>query len=567
MGNLNRATDKRWGLPAGLIALLLGLVLFGGLSGPTPAYAKAILCGQCHSIPPQSSDNGNIKDTTARHFEHVTSVGTSPNYNTTSCGRCHTVPPTAAPTATHINTLNRTVNINSSDGAAPGLSYNRATKNCTNACHSNRNDAFWTYTSHLTCNSCHYRSGLPGNYTQMLEFGLHRRAFGTVSSFGHFSSIINVGDNTQTVTCNNCHPDNSADVNLTHAKASTFQGRADMNPTDVFQNVTVIDVGYTKGYSHDSGTCTSACHNNSANPVGFANMTVYYKPGDKIVFGGYSAPKWSDTTLRCNACHSVPSQQATFSNTTSGVFGTYTTAASKNADAHHLAHMFVYKLNSTNFPNQDRNIYCSDCHKLPNVTAVRGFKNHSTYGQNGSGLISLPVKSQNARVVFRRNSGIGRDGINPASFTGTVASCTNIYCHSAISPTAKAQWSGQACNSCHGTKNGVEAGSGAPGYRDWTTPSTYSAFEDYTGGGGAHYMHVEKLGYSCRTCHYRGGVDNPANHHKTTTVVLRQNVTVNVEPKWWFKNNSSVYNKANRTCSNVRCHYGTSKNWDCSPAH
>ena len=545
MGNLNRATDKRWGLPAGLIVLLLGLVLSGGLSGPTPAYAKAILCGQCHSIPPKSSDNGNVKDTTGLHFAHATSVYVSPGvYNTQgTCARCHTVPPSSAPTATHNNRI-LGVNITSFSGVAPGLKYNRSTRNCTNACHKNQNDAFWTYTSHLTCSSCHPRNMQTGSITLS---GLH---MDPAHTYKHFSSIIKVGNNAQTVTCTYCHPDNSTDTNLTHAKAGNFQDRANM--TEAFQNVTVIGVGYTKGSTAGTGTCTNACHNNASDP--FGNYSVEFAPGVAKKIAPYQNPKWSDTDLQCNSCHSTPSQSATF-----------TGASSLYANEHHQAHMFKYKLNSTNFPNADRNIYCSDCHKLPSMTATRGFRNHSTYGQGGSGIISLPVKSQNARIYLLRRGNLGRDGINPASFASASASCSNVYCHSAISPTATAVWGGQACNSCHGTSNGVEVGSGAPGYADWT--SNFRTFEDYTGGGGAHYMHVQKLGYSCRTCHYRGGIDNPANHHKLTTAVLRQNVTVNVEPKWWFKNNSSVYNKTTRTCSNVRCHYGTSKNWDCSPAH
>ncbi len=545
MGNLNKATDKRWGLPAGVIVLLLGLVLLGGLSGPTPAYAKAILCGQCHSIPPKSSDNGNVKDTTAKHFYHATSILISPGvYDTTTCARCHTVPPSSAPTATHNN---RVAGVNITSIVAPGLRYNRSTKSCTNACHKNQNDATWTSASQLSCNSCHFRSGAPGSYTMS---GLHRRAFGTASSFGHFSSVIKVNSGA-TATCVNCHPNNDSDIHATHAVASNFQDRANM--TEAFQNVTVIGVGYTKGATPGTGTCTNACHNNSSDT--FTNYSVHIAPGVVRNIGPYQAPKWSDTDLQCNSCHSIPPSQS----------GTFTGASSLYADDHHQAHILKYKLNSSNFPNADRNIYCSDCHKLPNLNSPRGFRSHSTLGAGGSGVISLPVKSQNAKVVFSRDNGIGRDGINPANFSASSASCSNIYCHSAISPTATVSWSGQACNSCHGTKDGVETGSGAPGYADWT--SNFRTFEDYTGGGGAHYMHVEKLGYSCRTCHYRGGVDNPANHHVLTTAVLRQNVTVNVDPKWWFKNNSSVYDKKARTCSNVRCHYGTSKNWDCSPAH
>jgi hypothetical protein len=134
------------------------------------------------------------------------------------------------------------------------------------------------------------------------------------------------------------------------------------------------------------------------------------------------------------------------------------------------------------------------------------------------------------------------------------------------------QWTEEACDACHGKKDGVDPGSGAPGYINWT--SNYRTFEDYSGGGGAHYTHVMKRGYPCRTCHYDGGGDgNPANHHKNQSVpvgdrvVDRANVNVGVSPQYWFNNRTSLYDKSTRTCSDVKCHYGVSQNWDCTPLH
>ena len=542
-----RSGNKRWGLPLGMLAIILGLLVWGTAS-PTESFAATIVCGQCHSIPPQDSDNGGCKQVSKSHPAHAVSQS--------DCSRCHPVPTgSGLPSATHDNNI-----VNITSVVSPGLSYSTVNGTCTNACHRNEPNPVWGG-SPTDCNLCHFRKGAVGGYTMS---GLH---VDPARAFKHYSSAIKVVDNTQTVTCVNCHPNNDNDTVAPrqHIKESTltaFPARANMSTA--FQNVTVIGIGYTKGATQGTGTCAAACHSNSADT--FGNYSVNFKPGVAKKIGAYQAPKWSDSDLSCNSCHSAPSQSATFSSETSGTYGASTTSASTNADNHHQAHMFKYKLSATNFPNADRNIYCSDCHKLPDMTSTRGFKDHSTTGQGGSGVISLPVKSQNARVyLLGRNSGIGRDGVTPPGFSATAASCSNIYCHTAISPTAKAQWSGQACNSCHGVKDGVETGTGAPGYINWT--SNFITFEDYTGGGGAHYTHVNELGYSCRTCHYRGGPDNPANHHKYGSTVLRPNVLVNVEPKWWFKNNSSVYDKTTRTCSNVRCHYGTSKNWDCSPAH
>jgi len=465
--------DKRWRLPATLAAVILVLALVGLGTSAGTAHSAAINCGDCHSIPPQDSDNTCPKAVAKSHGVHVSGQS--------DCVRCHESVVGTAPTAAHNNGY-----VDITSVLAPGLSYN--TGKCTDACHMNE-DATWG--GSLDCNSCHYRSGAAGNRVMS---GLHIVADRT---WKHYSSPIKV--NGQSITCVNCHPDNESDTTTprTHITPSAIDTRA--NLSNAHTDVTVSGIGYSKGPAPNDGTCTGSCHHNSADSYG--NYTIYFKPGQKRYFGPYQTSSWGDTDLKCNECHSTPSEQA--------LFGSSTSFESLNANKRHEAHMFRYKLNPYNFMNEDRNIYCDDCHRTPDINATRGFQHHSTLGVGGSGVISLPIPADAARVyLLWRNGGIGRNGSTAPSYDYGTTTCDNVYCHTIM---VSGNWTEESCNSCHGVNDGVGVGNGAPGYRNWTTAATYSAFEDYSGGGGAHYSHVMRRGYPCRTCHYDGGGDgNPA---------------------------------------------------------
>jgi len=534
MGYTNRSKDGRWGLTVGLLALILGLVLFGGISGPAPAIAAAINCGDCHSMPPLDSDSVCAKQTTKNHPAHATS-------NKSTCDRCHpsVADATGHPTAVHDNNITNITSV-----VAPGLRVVGGV--CTNSCHKNQSSTTWGAAGN--CNLCHYRSGASGGYTMS---GLHEM---DNRSWKHYSSTIKVNDNTKVITCSDCHPVNNADNTAprAHINTTSFVKKASM--TAAFRNVTVTGIGYAKGASQGIGSCVKSCHYNPTDP--FGNRTIYFKPGQKKRFGTYQSAKWNDLDLGCNECHSTPGQQST-----------YMGSSSTNANKRHSDHMFRYKLNPWNFQGQDKNIYCDDCHKTPDIYAQRGFLKHSTLGKDNSKVISLPVKSQYSRVyMLWRNNGVGRDKVNPPSYVPTTTTCNNIYCHTIM---ASGTWTEEACDSCHGSKDGVNIGSGAPGYRNWTSRTTYRQFEEYSGGGGAHYSHVTRRGYPCRTCHYDGGGDgDPAKHHNVSLrTVYKNNVDVGVQPQFWFNNQTSKYNRVTRACDNVKCHYGASQNWDCSPVY
>ena len=241
--------------------------------------------------------------------------------------------------------------------------------------------------------------------------------------------------------------------------------------------------------------------------------------GNDNEIGGWTRTANSATASRCRACHG------------------YTTASGTAiTTGRHNSHI-------------NGSTYSFSCAKCHSATTTDG--------------ATITDKSRHVN----RQKDVSWDSTNSGgtAYVNSTTTCNNIYCHTLMT---SAQWTEQACNSCHGVRDGVNVGSGAPGYRNWTTTSTYRTFEDYSGGGGAHYTHVTKRGYACHTCHYDGGGDgNPANHHNVSQTVSRNNVNVGVEPKWWFNNMTSKYDKVTRSCSDVSCHFGASQNWDCTPLH
>jgi hypothetical protein len=104
-------------------------------------------------------------------------------------------------------------------------------------------------------------------------------------------------------------------------------------------------------------------------------------------------------------------------------------------------------------------------------------------------------------------------------------------------------------------------------------------FEDYSGGGGAHFVpgHVAKTAVAsdgwknCAKCHNGGTIDPTPNHLMTTPVKTNiTNVTVKVDQQYRFTDGVMItytgaklrnINNITGTCTNVECHFQPSKRW------
>jgi cytochrome c peroxidase len=104
-------------------------------------------------------------------------------------------------------------------------------------------------------------------------------------------------------------------------------------------------------------------------------------------------------------------------------------------------------------------------------------------------------------------------------------------------------------------------------------------FEDYTGGGGAHFVpdHVSAAAtasegwMNCAKCHNGGNLGSTPFHKMTlplktnigsVTVMVDQKYRFNATTQITYSSSKLVYpgNKTG-TCSNVECHFQPSKRW------
>ncbi|MBI5696130.1 MAG: hypothetical protein HZC51_10390, partial [Nitrospirae bacterium] len=108
-----------------------------------------------------------------------------------------------------------------------------------------------------------------------------------------------------------------------------------------------------------------------------------------------------------------------------------------------------------------------------------------------------------------------------------------------------------ACDSCHGNP-----------------PNTGDAKTDTQGAVGAHAKHVNR-GMSCYDCH-KSNQHNQAGVSSGYSGALTPGF-VNMSVAYTFRFNGSLPNyngtpggwSTSKTCSNVNCHYGESKDWSC----
>jgi len=130
---------------------------------------------------------------------------------------------------------------------------------------------------------------------------------------------------------------------------------------------------------------------------------------------------------------------------------------------------------------------------------------------------------------------------------------------------------GGVCTSCHGHDKGF-AGAGCNACHGYP-PSATDQKADNVGAVGAHDLHVGTLNLGCAECHNHNG--SGAQHNESgvlggySSLLPPANIDVDLTQAPGFKGASPTYGgtpgswATNKTCSNVGCHYGESKDWDC----
>jgi hypothetical protein len=375
------------------VALVMGLTL--GLSGS--AFAVAITCGGCHgSAPlgnPVNGDNctNNARGLHGTHVNYSSAVYKKTITANGKCSYCHAAVADAKgiSSRTHNNNfINVTGNlVNTLDVRT--MSYNAATKTCTNSCHKNRAEtAKWgNYTAtvvgniKLSCRACHDdyqdKTGLSGKHNTHLLVN-------TTTTGG----LLNGASNT---ACNTCHPDASGDIAAFKAAGNDngvvdAYGHASDGTNVVADNAALSNGILTAVKAGANTTCTTNCHPRS-------NATV-----------NWNTPWAQAAGTGCDMCHYWSAAPLDTANTGTGA------------------------LSAGHNPHLKSGMACITCHPT-HVTA--------SYDNHGG---RLPAVGYNAKVV---KAGMTYN-LPAKTCSGTGAS----GCHGALTTTA---WgpSVAGCAACH----------------------------------------------------------------------------------------------------------------------
>jgi hypothetical protein len=482
-------------------ALTLGLA--------SMASAATITCGGCHGTAPNGNPvNGDNCTNTARGLHGMHVNYSSLTYKKTvasngKCAYCHAAVSDAKGIASRTHN-NNFINVTGNTNAVGALntltmSYNSASKTCTNVCHKNKDNgsAKWgNYTAttvgniKLSCRSCHDdivdKAGLSGKHST------HLLANTTTAAGVLMSSANNAG-------CVACHPNVVTDI-FSGGKADDGTKKAYPHATDgtnVVADNAVLNgqiTGSTKAGLNT--TCTNTCHPRSA------------------------AITWNTAWAQgagtgCDMCHYWAAATLDTSNTGTGSLSS--------------GHNFHFKS-----PN---NFACTNCHP----------DHGTTYDYHGA---KLPAQAYNVKVV--------RAGM---TYTAATKTCSNtgLGCHGSYTTEAWSLGVPTGCAACHtypgvagrdwatvGNGHLVRYAASAATNTHLRDNASYNNLTDT-------YASVTASTSKCGLCHPASGV-----HYNGTTDVAGSgngqcggNFTVTV-----------TTSGSNVTCGSVKCHNGkTTPNW------
>jgi len=195
----------------------------------------------------------------------------------------------------------------------------------------------------------------------------------------------------------------------------------------------------------------------------------------------------------------------------------------------------------------------SNTYGVPGTTEAVDFPtNYSDPALNWSSFV-VQTGQSNKGICRVCHTDAGVLYFDRTTFDGThnndQGKCTSCHTHeSGFRP--------MACNGCHGDP-----------------PNTSDNKQDNLGAVGAHDLHVNTLQLGCAECHNHTG--NGSQHNETgalggySSLIPTANVDIDLTQAPGFKGATPSYNgtigtwDTNKTCSNIGCHYGESKDWDC----
>ncbi len=517
------------------------------------SFAGATHCQKCHGNATTLITNAH-----AKHVNPTTGKGFA-------CGVCHSQT-VAFNNSTSI--LDRTKHVNnvkdvSFAGVATGSTFNAAAgvATCATSCHSNGKGAapvtvpVWTNVATGACGSCHDAVA---------------PLIGTKAHPAHFTSLYGPNLTAAATTCSTCHTF-TTETAATHVNGIINTPLVNCT-TNCHKNGMILSIAWPAGVRL---TCES-CHTGSLSVIG-----VTAPDKTLSVTKGHTQSTYTGAPV-CNSCHNPNSAHI------SGVLGDNVrlTLANDNGQCA-SCHNVVAKVKSS-FANMSTHFstkggaqdmlckLCHDPHGTTNLSMVRTKLKGSwtnatsytiTYTNAVTGFVDTTTNRGLCQVCHTKTAHY-RSGVAEANHP--TSGCLTCHSHRAAGGAFKPK---NSCDACHGyppaPKNVAGISFGATGnYLN-------SAFEDYSGGGGAHLVasHVPATvtatqGWSnCTPCHNGG-----SSSHRMITPVKTNigNVTVILDPKYAFNpaaytvySSAKLVNPGNMTgnCSNVECHFKSSPRW------
>jgi hypothetical protein len=197
-------------------------------------------------------------------------------------------------------------------------------------------------------------------------------------------------------------------------------------------------------------------------------------------------------------------------------------------------------------------IAASSTYGVPTTTEAVDFPtNFADPALNWSSFVTASGTNKGICRVCHTDAGV--QYFDRTTFDGTHNSgqgvCTSCHTHdSGFKPSA--------CNACHGYP-----------------PEAADNKQDNVGAIGAHDLHVNTLSLGCIDCHNHNG--SGAQHNESavlggySSILTPANVDIDLTQAPGYKGASPSYNgtvggwSTSKTCSDIGCHYGESKDWDC----
>ena len=493
-------------------------------------------CSACHRLPPNNGSHPSAAGSGQKHGEYY---GLDEN----SCNKCHP----GHTTFSHATSAgNRPLQVQFTTTPNNGGAYSGIITN-TNYLPSQNKERNGTCSS-IYCHS----NGSPAG----------RDPISATPTWGG------------SVTCTGCHGSNSDTSTMSprHDKhAGDYQYRCDKcHNTTATGSSTIVDknrhvngqkdVTFKEGGSFADMTkqCTNTyCHSNALGQE------------------GYKTPVWSEAgPFKCFYCHRGTTADSTSANCaeTGGVWDNEHGACtpfvniSSNAHAKHVGPQWIRK-----YP-------CSYCH-FQTVDPAGVVKDKSLHAD---GATQVAIDPQWAIV-----------GRPVPSFDKNSRTCSNVYCHSdgTTNPldaeVKQPSWPNKGwsrCNACHGhpitgtcSVSGchdgtIHDGRSWPVYSGWTSGTEWRAampiFRNEGPGETRANSHPRHTGtsFTCGNCHTATVVNGDCDTcHAGGLPAGNMGETAHINPAYHVNKTSDVlfraggsYNRTSKTCSNTRCHTGTS---------